>query len=266
MGSMVKIAVAGGTGTAGRAVVEDAAGRGCEVRCLSRHVPGVKDQLPDVEYLCADFRTGDGVAAALAGVDVLIETLDARAGSALRALPVTTVGVLGAAQRAGISRCVLLSIANAEQSTMGYYQTQAARARSYGQAGMPTSVVYATQFHNLVAGIFAAGAKVGLIPAFRGASFQPVSTADVARALVDEALADGSEMRRLVVGGPEVKTMKELAGEWKSGTGSRAMVASVAIPGSFGKFLKAGKNLVTDAAVGLETFSQWLESRKQGPA
>lgn len=263
---MVKIAVAGGTGTAGRIVVEDAAGRGCGVRSLSRHVPSVQEQLPGVEYMHTDFRTGEGVAAALAGVDVLVETLDARPGSALQALPVTTIAILGAARRAGLSRCVLLSIANAGQSTMGYYQTQAARARSYEQAGMPTSVVYATQFHNLVAGIFAAGAKVGLMPVFRGASFQPVSTADVARALVDEALVPGAEMRHLVVGGPEVKTMKELAKEWKSGTGSRAMVASVPIPGSFGKFLKTGKNIVPDAAVGLETFSEWLERRKQGSA
>lgn len=54
-----------------------------------------------------------------------------------------------------------------------------------------TSVVYSTQFHNLVAGIFSAGAKVGVIPAFRGVSFQTISTADVARVLIGEALVDG---------------------------------------------------------------------------
>ena len=69
---------------------------------------------------------------------------------------------------------------------------------------MATSVVYATQFHNLVAGIFAAGAKVGVIPAFHGVSFQPISTADVARVLLGEALAGGAGAPERLAGGPAV--------------------------------------------------------------
>jgi len=258
---MVLIAVAGGTGTAGRAVVVQAAGRGFEVRSVSRHVPHDSDRLAGVQYVAADFRTGTGVEAALDGVDVLIETLDARTGSALRALPTTTVAVLIAAARAGVGRCVLLTIVNAAECSMGYYQVQAARARSYEGAGMPTSVVYATQFHNLVAGLFSAGSKVGLIPAFTGVSFQPIATADVARVLVDEAVSGVREDRSIQAGGPSVWTMKALAEQWKAATGGRGVVTPLPVPGSFGTFLRAGKNLIPDAAVGTIEFSDWLESR-----
>lgn len=266
--SMVIIAVAGGTGRAGRAVVADAAARGFTVRSLSRHVPAATDpkRVPGVEYLAVDFHTGTGVDDALAGADALVETLDARTGPALKALSATTVSVLDAARRAGVSRNVLLTIVNAAECSLGYYQVQAARARSYERADQPTGVVYATQFHNLVAGIFAAGAKVGVIPAFSGVSFQPIATADVARALVDEAVAglesSAEQHRSVQVGGPSVWSMKALAGQWKSATGRRGLVTSMPLPGSFGTFLRAGRNLVPEAAVGRLEFSDWLAESK----
>lgn len=263
---MAKLAVVGGTGLAGRGVVAHAVAVGHQVRSLSRHLPPAERRVRGAEYLQADFRTGEGVAFGLDGVDALIETMDARSGAALRALPVASVSVLAAAVRAGVTRCVLLTIVNAGESAMGYYQAQAARARSYesagrGDSGTATSVVYATQFHNLVAGIFAGGAKVGVIPAFRGVSFQPISTADVAVELVAQALRGDVVAGSVQIGGPEVHTMDELANLWKTATGSRARVAHLPLPGSFGAFLRTGRNLIPDHAVGQETFEAWLAQR-----
>ena len=258
------IAVAGGTGLAGRAVVEKAVAAGHRVRSLSRHLPAPERRVAGAEYVQADFRSGAGVPAALEGVDAVVETMDARSGAALRSLPVMSVAVLAAAARTGVGRCVLLTIVRAGECPMGYYQAQAARALSYEKSSMATSVVYATQFHNLVAGVFVTGAKVGVIPAFKGVSFQSISTADVAKVLVEEAQSGGDlggESRSVIVGGPEAKTMKELALAWKAATGSGAIVAGMPLPGSFGAFLRAGKNLVPDHAVGQELFGSWLSSR-----
>ncbi len=266
---MVLIAVAGGTGTAGRAVVADAVGRGLSVRSVSRHVPAPTDprRVAGADYVAADFRTGDGVAGALAGVDVVVETLDARTGPSLKALPATSVAVLAAARRAEVARCVLLTIVNASECSMGYYQVQASRARSYESSGMATTVVYATQFHNLVAGLFSAGAKVGILPAFSGVSFQPIATADVARILVDEATggldARAEPHRSVQSGGPSVWSMRVLAEQWKSATGRRGAITPMPLPGSFGTFLRAGRNLVPDAAVGRIEFNDWLTEQKQ---
>lgn len=258
---MTLIAVAGGTGLAGRAVVAEAVARGYRVRSLSRHLPSDEKRVAGAEYIRADFTTGAGVATGLESVDALIETLDARSGAALRALPVTSVAVLGAAAEAGIGRIVLLSIVRAGECKMAYYQAQAARALSYEHSGLATTVVYATQFHNLVAGIFAAGAKVGVIPVFKGVSFQPIATSDVARILVDAAVAQGQEKRKVLAGGPEVHGMKGLASQWKEAMGSRAVTLPVPLPGSFGGFLRAGKNLVPEAAEGTVTFRDWMASR-----
>jgi len=261
---MTLIAVAGGTGTAGRAVVAEAVARGYSVRSISRHLPAPNDprRVPGASYVLGDFHSGDGVPEALAGVDALIETLDAKAGAALQALPVTTVAVLAAAARAGVGRCVLLSIVNAAQASIGYYQVQAARARSYESSGQPSSVVYATQFHNLLAGIFAAGSKAGLIPAVPGASFQPIATADVARVLVDEAAVSSADLHRTTLaGGPTIYSMKDLAWQWKSVTGRRGLVTPVPLPGPAGRFLRTGMNLAPNHAVGTVEFSDWLATR-----
>ena len=265
---MVLIAVAGGTGTAGRAVVAEAVSRGLIVRSVSRHVPAAADpkRVAGAKYFVADFRTGSGVADALVGVEAVVETLDARTGPSLKALPATTVALLAAAQGAGVSRCVLLTIVNAAECSMGYYQVQASRARRYESAELPTSVVYATQFHNLVAGLFSKGAKVGMIPAFSGVSFQSIATADVARVLVDEAVAGhgpaGTPHRSVRAGGPTVWPMKAMAEQWKSATGRHGLVTSMPVPGAFGTFLRAGRNLVPAAAVGRLEFSEWLADRK----
>lgn len=258
---MVLIAVVGGTGVAGRAVVAHALDSGHRVRSLSRHLPAADNRVQRAEYVQAEVHTGAGMDGGLDGVDVLIETMDARAGAALRSLPVATVSVLAAAERAGVGRCVLLTIVNAGECPMGYYQVQAARALSYERSAMATSVVYATQFHNLVAGIFSGGAKAGIIPAFRGVSFQPISTADVAAVLVAQALGDSSDKASVQAGGPAVHAMDELGHMWKTATGSRARVTHLPLPGAFGAFLRAGRNLVPDHAVGVESFESWLANR-----
>ncbi|MEV8146369.1 NAD(P)H-binding protein [Specibacter sp. NPDC078709] len=239
---MVLIAVVGGTGLAGRAVVHHTVSAGHQVRSLSRHLPAMEQQIGGAEYVQADLRAGTGVTTAFAGVEVLIDTLNASSGASLRALPVTSGAVLNAAAQAEVRRCVLLTIVNAGECAMGYYQAQAARARSYEKSKLTTTVVAATQFHNLVAGIFAGGAKIGVIPAFMGVSVQPISTADVAAVLVAEALRGGRESEYVLAGGPAVHSMQELALMWKQATGSKALISPMPLPGSFDAFLRAGKN------------------------
>lgn len=258
---MVLIAVVGGTGLAGRAVVHHAVSAGHQVRSLSRHLPAAGQQIAGAEYVQADLRAGTGVTTAFTGVEVLIDTLNASSGAALRALPATSGAVLNAAAQAEVRRCVLLTIVNAGECAMGYYQAQAARARSYEKSKLTTTVVAATQFHNLVAGIFAGGAKIGVIPAFMGVSVQPISTADVAAVLVAEALRGGRESEYVLAGGPAVHSMQELALMWKQATGSKALISPMPLPGSFGAFLRAGKNLIPDHAMGEESFEAWLAKR-----
>lgn len=127
-------------------------------------------------------------------------------------------------------------------------------------------MVAATQFHNLVAGIFVGGAKIAVIPAFMGVSVQSISTADVTAVLVSEALRGGQENEYVLASGPAVQSMHELALLWKLATGSKALLSAMSLPGSFGAFFgqknllpaHAVGNLLPAHAVGEESFEAWL--------
>ncbi|MFI5084485.1 MAG: SDR family oxidoreductase [Actinomycetales bacterium] len=259
---MSVIAVAGGTGTAGRAIAAEAIRRGFETRILSRHAPEAGGAPSGVRHFPADLATGDGLAAALAGADIVVDATDGKSGRALQAMPQNSSNLLRAAQLAGADRAVLLSIAGADQSTLGYYKVQAARARRFNAAPMDTVIAYSTQFHDLLASLFAAGARIGLIPALGTARFQPIATAAMAAALLDAALKTSEEPHGSVsFGGPEVLPMKELARQWQAITGRRGLLVSVPVPGPVGRYLAAGTNLVPGNALPGQTFREWLLAR-----
>ncbi len=181
---MTTYLVAGGTGVAGRSVVAELVRRGETVRVLSRRGGALG---AGVEQAAGDLLTGAGLAQALDGVDIVIDTTD---GKTRRTRPVLTTGagnLLSAAREAGVSRAVLLSIVNVDRSTFGYYRAKTEQEQRYAASPLPTQVVRATQFHEFVPMLCAPTSKLGLIPAFTGARFQSIDTADVARALVDAA-------------------------------------------------------------------------------
>lgn len=246
------IAVAGGTGTAGRAVVAEALTRGHQVRILSRHRP--VELANGVEHSVVDAFSGEGLADSLSGAGALVDTLDGKFGKAQKSLPGASARLLEAAQSAAVPRAVLLSIIGSDQSSYSYYQTQAERASLY-LADDAGAVVYATQFHQLVGSIFAA--IPGVIPVIAGASFQPVSVESVAVKILD-AVESAAKVTR--VAGPELLSMDELAAHWKA-AGNQGVRLRMPLPGEFGRFLCSGKNLALDAAEPGQTFAQWLVAR-----
>lgn len=248
------IAIAGGTGTAGRAVAAEAARRGHQARIISRHAP--VDLADGVSHAVADASTGVGLAAAVAGADAVVDTMDAKFGKALAGLPAASERLREAAHHAEVPRTVLLSILNCEQSDYGYYRAQAARAAMYQHPAWPGSVVFASQFHSLISSIL--GALPGVIPVFSGVSFQPISVESVASALVDAA-ESGTPVTR--VAGPAQFSMAELAVQWKA-AGHRGVRLTLPLPGAFGAFLRAGKNLDAAAAVPGQSFAEWAGEQR----
>lgn len=250
--------VAGGTGVAGRAVVAELVRRGETVRVLSRRGGALG---AGIEQATGDLLTGAGLAQALDGVDVVIDTTD---GKTRRTRPVLTTGagnLLSAAREAGVSRAVLLSIVNVDRSTFGYYRAKTEQEHRYAASPLPTQVVRATQFHEFVPMLCAPTSKLGLIPAFTGARFQSIDTADVARALVDAAQTPSVTVDPVVVAGPQILTMREMAQAWKATTGARGRVTDLPMPGAMGSFWRNGSNLVPDNHFGTVTFDQWLAAQ-----
>jgi uncharacterized protein YbjT (DUF2867 family) len=262
-----RICVAGGTGQIGREVVRRALSQGHAVAVLSRHPPkeGAHGHHDGATYFRGDVTTGEGLPEALAGADVVIDCLEGQTGNALRQFAAGGAILLGAAQEAGVPKAVLLSIVNCDQSTYGYYRSKADKERVYARSELETVTVRATQFHSLLARIFAAGAPVGLVAAIRGARFQTIAPDDVAAALLEAALeAPSGENHRLwTIGGPEVTDMAAMARTWKQATGSKGLIVTLPLPGPMGKFLRAGSNLAPGEPSGRKTFAAWLANRPE---
>ncbi|NLU82015.1 NAD(P)H-binding protein [Rhodococcus sp. HNM0569] len=253
---MATVLVAGGTGVAGRHVVKTLLRDGHAVRSLTRHggAPG-----SEIDHRFADLVTGEGVADALEGVDAVVDATNGMTKSARAVFDSGTTHLLDAAHAAGVRRAVLLSIAGVDESTYSYYEAKTAQEAKYRDSPVDTVIVRATQFHDFVPMLARPTARFGVIPAPSGVRFQTIDTRDVARALVAAALGDGPiPSHPITIGGPEVRTSRDLATAWKKATGRHGLVVSMPMPGPLGEFFRAGKNLVPEATYGEITFEQWL--------
>ncbi|WP_426996497.1 SDR family oxidoreductase [Pseudarthrobacter sp. N5] len=262
---MTRICVAGGTGQVGQEVVYQAIAQGHAVSVLSRNPPpsGTPGHHGGASYFRADVTTGEGLAAALAGAVVVIDCLEGQSGKALKNYADGGTRLLAAAEKAGVSKAVALSIINCDQSSAGFYRSEADKERAYSKAALETVTVRATQFHSLVGKLFSAASRVRLIPVIKGARFQTIAPGDVSAALL-EAATEGpsSEQHRLrTIGGPEVMEMRELAEIWKRATGSKGLVIEFPLPGAMGTYLREGRNLIPEQRYGTETFEGWLAKR-----
>ena len=259
---MTRICVAGGTGQVGREVVRQAVAGGYDVAALCRNPPsvGAPARIRGADYFPADVSTGEGLAAALAGADVVIDCLEGRSGRALKSFADGGARLLAAAQDADAARAVMLSIINCDRSSFGYYASKAAKEQVYERSGLETVALRATQFHSLLATMFSAGSKLRIIPVVKGARFQPIAPVEVATALLEAALAAPSGVRHRVrtIGGPEIVGMRGLAECWQQVTGARGRLLEFPLPGGMGRYLRAGLNLVPEERHGTLTFEGWL--------
>jgi uncharacterized protein YbjT (DUF2867 family) len=244
----MKIAIIGGTGTLGRAVAAELDSRGHEARVLSRSAPRYR----------VDLATGEGLTAALAGCNVVIDAANSSsARSATRVLVEGSRRVLAAGQAAGVGHHVCVSIVGCEHVPMGYFQAKAQQEHVVEAGPVPWTIVRATQFHELVASTLASAGRWHVLPVPR-AMLQTVASADVARAVADAAEA-GPARRRISVAGPQVTDAREQARTWREATGTRAAQLPLPLPGRLGRVLRAGVLTDPDPDVrGELTFAAWL--------
>ncbi|MFZ2177442.1 MAG: NAD(P)H-binding protein [Rhodococcus sp. (in: high G+C Gram-positive bacteria)] len=253
---MVQVLVAGGTGAAGRHVVKEFLARGHSVRVLTRHggAPGSQ-----IEHVHGDLVTGEGLPEALDGVGVLVDTTDGKTRGTRAVFDQGAANLVETAAAAGVSRAVLLSIANVDQGRFAYYQAKRKQELVYEHSPLETCILRSTQFHDFIPMIVKPPSRVGIIPAFSNIRFQTIDTRDVAQALVDAALSpDPPPNGPVTVGGPEIRTARSLAEAWKKATHTHGIVVRTPLPGAMGQFLRQGLNLVPDNPFGTITFDQWL--------
>lgn len=194
----MRIAVAGATGTVGRHVVSLAQEAGHESMPLSRS-HGV------------DLRSHESVAAALAGVDAVIDVTNAgtvEQGPATEFFTSVASNLQRAGADHGIGHIVTLSIVGIDKTSFGYYQAKREHERA-AHGPVPSTIMRATQFHEFPAQVIAMTREDGHASVF-DVDVQTVAARTVAATLLRHALA-GPAGRAPDLAGPARANLVDLA-------------------------------------------------------
>jgi uncharacterized protein YbjT (DUF2867 family) len=235
---MTPILVTGGTGTLGRAVVRELTAAGHDARVLSRTTG-------------TDLVTGHGLATALRGAGTVLHLATTLRG---RRDVVATRNLVDAAP--DVRHLLYISIAGIDRIPLGYYLGKLAAERIVAER--PHTILRTTQFHDLVRTVLAGAARLPVMP-LPNVRFQPIDVRDVATRLAELA-ADEPRGRVPDLGGPEIKTLHDLAGEYLHATGKRCKVVGLALPGRVFRGYRDGAHLVPGNPAGTITFARYLAS------
>jgi uncharacterized protein YbjT (DUF2867 family) len=248
----MQVAVTGGTGTVGREVAAELGRRGHQVRVLSRRSP----EHP------VDLITGEGLAAALDGVEVVVDASGAgpRRRPAEALLVDGTRRLLLAERAAGVRHHVGISIVGIDRVPAGYYKVKLEQEDVVKGSPVPWTIVRATQFHALLDQVFRSMARLRVLPG-AAVPLQPVDQREVAVVLSDTAEAEASGSITQFVG-PERRTAAELAATWRLETGRRALLVPVPLVGAAGRALRAGALTNPGGWTGHTTFADWLRGQR----
>jgi uncharacterized protein YbjT (DUF2867 family) len=252
---MARIAVAGATGRVGRHVVDVLAADGHDVVAISR-ATGV------------DVITGDGLAAALDGVDVIIDTAtspSAEQGQATEFFITEARNLHEAGSRAGVRRLVVVSIIGTDRFTAGYGAAKKAHEQAALAGPIPAQILRAAQFFEFVAVLMAWSRQDGVIylPRIRT---QAVAARAVAEALAALALAPDPEPAAGApipeIAGPREEYLPDLAAQLAARRGDPVKVEAVDNPADPDDTLNANGGLLPSphATLAGPTFAEWLDA------
>lgn len=237
------VLVTGGTGTVGRIVVDSLTAAGEEVRVLSR---GRRPhQSTDVRHVVGDVQTGDGLGAAVDGVDTIVHCV------------YPTEQLVAAAKRVGSPHLVYVSIVGIDRIPFALYRMMLANERLIAESGLPWTVLRATQFHDLIAFMLRMLAKPPVLALPSGLRFQPVDVRDLGARLAQLAL--GQPIGRAPdFGGPQARAIDDLARSYLAIVGKRRPIVPVRLPGKVVGGIRAGGLLTPEHAAGTITFEEYL--------
>lgn len=220
------VTVFGGSGFLGGHVVEALARKGCRVRVAVRRpnealftkTSGVVGQVEPVQ---ANVRDSRSVADAVAGAHAVVNLVGIlHEAGPQRFETVQAMGadrVARAARAAGVGIFVQMSALGADLESRSAY----ARTKALGEEAVRAQFPAATIFRPSVVfgpedrlyNRFAALARLSpVLPLFGGGTtrFQPVYVKDVAEAVARAVATDAADGRVIELGGPEVRTLREI--------------------------------------------------------
>lgn len=209
----MRIVVIGGTGALGSKVVAALRDRG--------HDPVAASPRNGVDAV-----TGEGLADALNGADVVVDVTNAPSfedGPAMDFFTTSTANLLAAARTAGVGHYVAVSIVGCDRLPQsGYMRAKVAQEELIAGGGVAYTIVRATQFVEFTDAI-TASLTVDDEVRVPDALIQPIATDDLA--LTVAGVADGAPIDGVTdVGGREKVTFEQMARDVLARQGRSATV------------------------------------------
>lgn len=210
----MKIVVIGGTGLIGSKLVAKLKQQGHEA-------------MPASPKSGVNAVTGEGLAAALAGADVVVDVANAPSwepAAVLEFFERSSKNLVTAGTAAGVKHHVALSIVGTDRSPdIAYFLAKLAQETIVKASSVPYSIVRATQFFEFLGAIGEAGAVGGNI-VVPSALFQPIASDDVVDSLAE--IATGRPLNATIdIAGPEKAPFNEfVARRLKAAGDSRPVV------------------------------------------
>lgn len=248
----MKIVVIGGSGLIGKQLVADLRRQGHEA-------------VPASPSTGVNTLTGEGLAEALAGAEVVVDVANAPSfedGAVLDFFERSGRNLLAAGRRAGVKHHVVLSIVGTDRLVEnGYFRAKVAQETLVKASGLPYTIVRATQFFEFIATI-AEGSVAGDRLIVPEADFQPIAAADVAAALADVAVAPPRN-GTVEIAGPDKRPFRDFIARRLVASGDRREVVTDRGARYFGAALEAGSLVPAQAVaarLGQTRFETWLAS------
>ena len=244
----MKIVVIGGSGLIGMRLVKKLRERGDEA-------------LPASPSSGVNTITGEGLAEALAGAQVVVDLANAPSWedkAVLEFFETSGRNLLAAVAPAGVGHHVALSIVGTDRSPdNGYFRAKVAQEKLIEASGIPFTIIRSTQFMEFISGIAASGTDGSTVRMSPGL-FQPIASDDVAAMVADVALA---APRNGIgeIAGPERAPFNEIVARYLKGIGDPRQVVSDPEARYFGGHVE-GRSLVPlgDARLGRIGLDEWL--------
>jgi uncharacterized protein YbjT (DUF2867 family) len=210
-----------------------------------------------------DVITGDGLAAALAGVEVVIDTATGPSpeqAAATEFFTTATRNLEQAGTQAGVRKLVVVSIIGTDKATGGYGAAKLAHERAARSGPIPARILRAAQFHEFVEVLMGWGRQgdVVYLPKMRT---QIVAARTVAEALADLAVSDGPAGERPdEIAGPREEYLPDLAKLLAAKRGDPVTIEAVTNPADPDDALNDNGGLLPGphATLAGPTFAEWL--------
>lgn len=245
----MKIVVMGGSGLIGKKLVSRLYECGHEAVAASPST-GV------------DAITGAGLADVLAGANTVVDVTNSPSfedAAVLEFFEKSSRNLLAAEADAGVGHHVALSIVGADRiPDSGYMRAKVAQEKLIQSAGVPYTILRATQFFEFIGGIIAQFPSDGQTVRAPTAAFQPILSDEVVAALVDVTLAAPAN-GILDLAGPERFRFDEVVREFLDATGDSRQVIADSQAAYFGARLNEQPLVpIGSSRVGATLFQDWL--------